>query len=210
MNDTRKNIEAVLTQTEQELCKLIGEAGLARDYEAVDLSRVAASRIREVRDSLCGAASGADGDGTQLEPVHMPRPPRSRTRTKKTRKRDGRKAGEYPKFFTRNGTLCKVGWSKKAKKEYVHKVPKDAFDRTVTAITSLSAASKNPFTAEQVVEQTERDGEEVPAYQVYVILALLREKQVLHREGREGYRVISPNDLPARSGAVWDSIPETL
>ena len=210
MNDIPKKIETVLTKTEEEIRKLIGEAGLAGDYEAVDLSRVAASRIREVRDSLCNATSSNNGDGTQLEPVSSARPARGRTRTKKTRKRSGRSAGEYPKFFTRNGALCKVGWSKKAKSEYVHKVPKDAFDRTVTAITSLSTSSKNPFTAEQLVEQTERDGEEVPGYQVYVILALLREKQVLHREGREGYRPISPNDLPARSCAVWDDSPETL
>ena len=209
MNDISKKIEAVLTEVEEELRKLIGEAGLAGDYEAVDLSRVAASRIREVRDSLCNSTSSGDGDGTQLEPVHTPRPAGSRRRAKKTRKRSGGKAGGYPKFFTRNGTLCKVGWSKKAKSEYVHKVSKDAFDHTVTAITSLAASSKDLFTAEQVVERTERDGEEIPAYQVYVILALLREKQVLHREGREGYRVISPNDLPARSSEVWDAVEET-
>ena len=89
-------------------------------------------------------------------------------------------------------------------------MPRDAFDRTARAITSLAASSKNPFTAEQVAEQIARNGEEVPGYQVYVILALLREKKVLHREGREGYRPISPHDLPARSRQVWEGIEVTL
>ncbi len=191
-------------EVEEELRKLIGEAGLAGDYEAVDLSRTAASRIREVRDSLCDSTSSGDGAGTQLKPVHAPLPAGSRARATKMRKKSGRKAGQYPKFFTRNGTLCKVGWSKKAKGEYVHKVSKDAFDRTVIAITSLSRSSKNPLTAEQLVGQIERDGEEVSGYQVYVILALLREKQVLRREGREGY--VADDNVATDAATAWASL----
>ena len=204
MNCLSLRIESILTRAEEELRELIGEAGLGGDYEAVGLSRDAAVQIREIRDSLCDSKSVGDIGGAQLEPEFRPSSARSQRSTKKRRKRTGGNSGEYPKFFTRNGTLCKVGWSKKAKKEYLHKVPKDAFDRTVTAITSLSESSKNPFTAEQVVERTEQGGCEVPAYQVYVILALLREKKALHREGREGY--IAGGDLGTAAAAAWTSL----
>jgi Fe2+ or Zn2+ uptake regulation protein len=80
-----------------------------------------------------------------------------------------------------------VGWSKKKNREYVHKIPKDAFDQTVAVIAGLAEASSVSFTSDQIIEEAKRGGSPVPAYQVYLTLAFLREYGGIKKEGREGY-----------------------
>lgn len=58
---------------------------------------------------------------------------------------------------------------------------------------------------EEMLPVTVKDSEEVPSYQVYLVLAWLRELGVLERVGNEGYRLGETN---FDTKSLWDQTPE--
>jgi hypothetical protein len=198
MESLTKQIATILSRAESELRGLIAEAAKDGDYRGVDISRSAASRIAQLIEHI------SSGNNNGL-PAESATPGRSGSPSDRIRAK-GRK-GDYPRFFVRRGVLHKVGWSKRDKKEYAHKIPKDAFDRTIGAIAALAASESTPITSDQIVEQTEHSGTPVPVYQVYLALALLRDRELVKREGRDGYLAIS--GLKAAAGKLWDEFQTT-
>lgn len=175
-------IRSVVAEGEAKLRALVAEAATAGDYAGLDLCRDVAVQLKALLESLTpgngqeeasnqGNVATRTYDGTRL------------------RKSSRAQVAKYPKFFIRDGVLFKVGWSRTGKKEYVHKIPKDAFDSTISAIGSLLSRKKSPLTAEEITKEATTLGQEVPIYQLYVALALLRAQALAVREGREGFVV---------------------
>jgi hypothetical protein len=199
MELTKKRISAILRQAEEALRTVIVEAAHAGDYDSIDLSRRTAGTIKELLQSVVSerlASSEPKNPGDDRAEYSRTE---QTTRTKAKSARSG-----YPRFAIRKDTLHKISWSKKEKKEYEHKIAKDAYDKTVAAIQSLSRHGPTPFTAEQIVQQSQQAGEIVPIYQVYVALAFLRERLVLQRIGREGYT--AGEEFVAAASQVWSQL----
>lgn len=195
MESVKERIEQILEKAESELRAVIAESAHTGDYRNVDMGRAAAVGVREVLERV------SQGKGS-VKAKHKREEVEKEGRRRKLAKRKKRKRSGYPKFEIRNGSLIKVGWSKKQGTEYSHKVPMTVFDETVKAMSALSASEAGPFPAEAVIERVNRTQDEiVPAYQVYVTIAFLREKNCVGQVGREGYTI--PLDLKQKAKNVW-------
>jgi hypothetical protein len=187
-------VKRILAHADRELRDVIAEAATVGDLAGVDAARMAVGGVREIVRGVHrrGVASGGRGAGSKAT---------GRKRVRRAKKRGGR-ASAYPKFMVRNESLYRVGWSKKRREEYHHRVPRRVFDGTVEAMAGLSALGGGPFTAEQVIERANAAAREAyPTYQVYVVVGFLRARGCVEQLGREGYEI--PADLSRRAASAW-------
>ena len=193
----KKAVEAVL-QAEEKIRTLIGEAAARGGYKSVRRLSTAAERLVTIREEL-------GGDDT------IPGPSKSTSPRRRVRsKQSGRKSKPpgYPRFERHGDVVYRIGWSKKSSREYEHKLPKAVFDQAVKAIATVADQAEEWFAAEDVIAETEHDGNAIPSYQVYVTLALLREAAVLERHGRNGYSVTVLN-FPGGADMAWTQVQES-
>lgn len=175
-------IRSVVADGEAKLRALVAEAATAGDYAGLDLCRDVAVQLKALLESL------TPGIG-QEEASNQSNVATRRDHGAKLTTSSRVQGTKYPRFLIRDGVLFKVGWSRSGKKEYVHKLPKNAFDSTIATIGSLLSRKKSPLTADEITKEATTLGQEVPIYQVYVALALLRFQGMAVREGREGFVV---------------------
>ncbi len=203
MSEFREEVIAILTEADERLRQKIAEAAKAGDLSLVDVARSAAGHVRrtvELVKSGSHSLSGKPESGSF-----------EKTRRADVPRRKGRKAksSPYPKYIVRNSTLCRIGWSKKRKGEYVHKVDRRIFDRTASVMASISNLGPGPFMSDQIIDEVNRNAKAaVPSYQVYVVLGFLKTQKDIQQVGRKGYRV--PADLSHRAKASWKRLAETL
>lgn len=138
--------------------------------------------------ALSKKASNSDqGDGA----------PESRERSKAARK--SRKA--YPKYSLRSGVLIKTGLSRDRRTEYEHAVPKNEFDGIIARLEELS--SRKTFAVEDVLKTAK-----CPSYQVYLVIAFLKERGLLVAPRRGLYAFRRPKEFIADTRVNWDSLAE--
>ncbi len=112
----------------------------------------------------------------------------------------------YPKFERDENRLVKLGWSKKNQKAYEHRVPRETLLSFIQHMTSVVNEGQ-VFEVESVLPAEDRNGDTIPAYQVYVTLAWLRELGAVEKKGRDGYVL---RDGSLANGGVdkyWASLP---
>jgi hypothetical protein len=191
------SILEILKKAEKEIREAIAEAARSGDYQAVDVGRSVAINIQE----LCEKVSGKS-QTPQLSTKIVPKIKETKKQKKATRRN---KPEGLPKIEIRNGSMYKIGWSKKQKEIYEHKVPRTAFDTIVSAMSTLAKEVKGPFMAEAVIEKISATQENsVPAYQVYVVLAALRDWNIISQIGREGYNIAT--DVAEKAQNIWKEL----
>jgi hypothetical protein len=184
----------ILRKAEEDLREAIAEAARAGEYRDVDIGRTVAVNIKE----LCERISGNGIKSSK--PLEAKEEPASRKKQKKVSRRS--KPEGLPKIEIRKGSLFRIGWSRKQKQEYEHKVPRTAFDTIVNTMSALARERSGPFMAEVIIDKINATTEDsMPAYQVYVVLAALREWNIISQVGREGYN-ISP-EVAEKARATW-------
>jgi hypothetical protein len=95
-----------------------------------------------------------------------------------------------------NGSLYKIGWSKKNNEEYVHRVPIGVVDSVGSVLQQLSESTQ-PVSSDKILEsQFLKEAGDPPSYQVYIVLAYLKDRGVISSYGREGFHL--PTDIHAR------------
>jgi len=187
----------ILKKAEEELREVIAEAARAGDYRNVDIGRIVAVNIKEICERI-----SRDGQ-ILLRPIIEDAKAKNKKKRKKTYKRN--KPEGLPRFEVLNGSLFKIGWSRKQQSEYSHKVPHSAFEAITDAMAKLAKEGKGPFAAEIVIEKMNSSTEDiVPAYQVYVVLAALREWDLITQVGREGYSI--PIDISEKAKDKWKDL----
>lgn len=194
MNNLKERIEEVLTKAENELQEVIVEAAKEGDYRGVDAGRAAAVEICNLKARILKPSS--KGELKSESNV-------SRSKKKVATKRHGR--GKYPKFEVKNDNLVRIGWSKKERREYTHKVSKRVFVKTVEEMGRLAQGGTGPFMAEKIIEQVNNaESETIPSYQIYVVIGFLRKLNCIKQIGREGYDI--PTDLSTRAKKECDNL----
>jgi len=193
MEDLKEKIQTVLTKAENELQEIIIEAAKAGDYRGVDAGRAAAVEIKNLKIRILKPSSKRE---FKTESDAM------RSKKKVAAKRHGR--SKYPKFEVKNGALVRIGWSKKDKREYTHKVSKQVFYQTVEEMGRLAQGGAGPFMAEKIIEQVNNsEAETIPSYQIYVVIGLLRKLNCIKQIGREGYDI--PTDIDTKARIEWEA-----
>jgi hypothetical protein len=194
-NQIEQMIE-ILTRTENDLQKVIVEAAQTGDYRSVDIARDAAVNIQSLRKRISNPSSILElkaGNSMLRE-------------GRKVSSRKVAKSG-YPRFQVSNNTLIRVGWSKKQRREYIHKVPRIVVDRTVKSMAELAQSAGGPIMSEQIIEHINNsESETIPSYQVYVVIGLLRKTNCIKQSGREGYYI--PPDILAKAEGEWGNMSD--
>ena len=182
MNDLNKTLATVLATAETGVLEIIAVAAASGDYAAIDRARAVAERLRDINREM----------GATAKMVGPSQPASTKTR-RKARKKTIKK-GEYPRFHIADESLYKVGWSKKKGDEYVHRVPIGTVKNISGALTQLSA-TQGPVSSEQILDSDFlKDAGNPPSYQVYTVLAFLKERGIIASTGREGFRLTSNID----------------
>jgi hypothetical protein len=197
----------LLRQAESSLRQLI-EAAL-KDQRYVDVAEMAA--LADGLSRLVDPTSTRPAPEGRL--ASIPATSRSQSaatsapkRSKSARKASTKRTG-YPRFVREGDRLVKIGWSKKNKSEYEHRVPRSAVDAFLGKLTSAVKPGR-VFEVEGLLPVTDQAGEEVPAYQVYVTLAWLREIGVIAKKGRDGYVIEDAEATKSGAQDRWQELPE--
>lgn len=112
----------------------------------------------------------------------------------------------YPRFFRDGEWLIKVGWSKKTKNEYEHRAPRRILDLLMRRIQELGGGGK--FEIEQILPILDLEqGTEIPSYQIYLLIAWLRQLKLLVQHGRRGYSISNLKDFRIRIQQAWEKVP---
>jgi len=105
-------------------------------------------------------------------------------------------ADEYPRFERDRDKLVKIAWSKKDKREYEHRAPRDAVLRIAERLSS-EVRPGTAFSMDQFVPFKDDVGNDIPSYQAYLALAWFRSLGSVEQRGKEGY-AISDGELSAK------------
>jgi len=187
----------ILKKAEEELRESIADSARAGNYRDVDIGRSVAVNIKELYERI-------SGNGNQSSKLVEERErPLSRREKKRFARRS--KPEDLPRIEIRKGSLIRIGWSRKQKEEYEHKVPRKAFDTIVNTMSALAREGSGPFMAETIIEKIcATTDDTMPAYQVYVVLAALRERNLITQVGREGYNI--PLDVAEKAQNIWTEL----
>jgi hypothetical protein len=189
-----------LERAERELRGLLSEAAGSGDYQSVVQIADWARQLTE----MTGPAKARES-----VPVAPPdggaQPSEQRARRAAGSKRRV-PASEYPRFYREGKRIVRVAWSKRERKEYEHKAPRDVLQLLAKALKEHGADGRI-FTTEQLLPITSLDGVEYPAYQAYVGLGLLRKVGLLDQHGRKGYSIAKSSELEQAVEGLWRNLP---
>jgi len=123
----------------------------------------------------------------------------SQPRLKVSAKAGTQNKEDYPHYKVRGRSLIKTGLGRDEKTEYEHIVPRSEFEKVIAKVAEL-ASSRKEFTAEVVQEDLD-----CPMYQTYMVLALLRQMNLLEMPRRGSYQAPA-NGFPSSPDAIWDQV----
>lgn len=115
-------------------------------------------------------------------------------------------ADDYPRFFRKGDELVRVAWSRRARSEYQHKTS-EAVLKSVTDTLSRVGRKGRIFSTDEVLPLRDPQGAEVPAYQAYVCIALLKMTGLIEQHGRQGYSISTADEFTDAVNAIWRKLP---
>jgi hypothetical protein len=195
---------AVLRQAEAGLRTLLSEAAASGDYATIVRIAAWARAVSEL------SKDGASEAPTPPATAHHD--PQNRTPRKPPEPSSGRPTrrnakGSYPRFYRQGDQLVRVAWSKRGKAEYQHKAPYMVL-KAVTAAMAKKAQDGRIFSTDQLLPIQDNDGADVPSYQAYVGISLLKETGLIDQHGRQGYSIPRLTEFKDAIEALWRKLPE--
>lgn len=190
-----------LATAEAELQALISEALKAGQYEEIAQIAGLARALRDIMKQQ-GAARRAVFSAVSDAAIIQHHSERNPAPQRVARRSD---SNNYPQFVKESDRLIKQGWSKKEKVVYEHKAP-IAVARCVSL--QLAQATGLPvFRMEDHFPFVDPDGEEIPTYQSYLVLAWLRHLTLIEKSGKDGYRWVTDAFDEESFQRVWNATP---
>lgn len=193
-----------LQNAEESLRDLAAKAATGGDYASVMLIASWAQAVKDIpggKPTGCSDRAGiAIANGSRRVFVSA-----------KASKRTGRKksSDEYPKFFRHGDQLIRVAWSKRDRSEYQHKTSQAILRQFADTLSSAGKEGR-VFSTDEILPLQDVDGQPVPAYQVYVCIALLKQAGLIDQHGRQGYSLTRGEDLKKAIDSIWRSLSEKL
>lgn len=198
--DGLKAARQVLSQAEERLRALVSDAAATGDYTTV-------VQIADWARSIAGLFKSTASAEVERQP--SPKTPASSTSPKKQARPRPQAAshGGYPRFFRQGNQMIRVAWSKREKKEYIHKTPYPILKNLADALCRVGVEGRI-FTTGDFLPMRDDEKNEVPAYQTYVGIALLKQAGLIDQHGRQGYSIPRLAQLKDALEAVWRKLPE--
>lgn len=201
----------LVLECESRIRSLMEEALAARQYEQIGrlaslasaLSALVEGEARSVTTNSEPAVVEARINPTASAPVHRDLLPSSDP------PRPGRKhpSDEYPRFERHGDRLIKLGWSKKERSVYEHRTSLETV-KAVTAKLFASVGKGSYLRMDEVLPVELPDGAEVPSYQAYLVLAWLRDRGTVQRQGNDGYKLARKHLRADEVEELWAQTPE--
>lgn len=207
MNMSERAVE-ILQEAENSLRSLVAGAAGRGDYKNVLQLTAWAQAVADIVRTATGGGSSAQtnrGSSSQYRVAEEKVSSKRQSPGRVTRSRDSRK--EYPRFFHRGEQLIKVGWSKREKKEYQHKAPFTVLKALASALAKIGADGHLFSTDRFVPLKNPTENTEIPTYQVYVCLALLKQAGLVDQHGRQGYSIPQTTEFEQAVESAWHQLP---
>jgi hypothetical protein len=201
MTLSRVRLVAVLQAAEAELRGHIDSALSAQQYDEIAVyaqvaSELVALRLRFSEPEELPATRASSASVELLDTEGSTRLPENATPARKL-------ARGYPRFEREGERLIKIGWSKKDEKEYEHKTSHSAIEAVVKSLRE----TKGRFTIDEILPIKDATESEVPSYQVYIVVAWLRQTGAIDRIGNDGYTTRQAALALEAVNTLWNSLP---
>lgn len=198
-----KRAVALLRETETKLRGLVSIAATSGDYTSV-------VEITAWARTLTELVKTAQAELTPVTAIPSSAPEIGNAAvgevTKQVSSRAWRRA--YPKFFRQQNELIRIAWSKREKEEYRHKASLGVLKTLAERMAQQTANGRRVFSTEHLLPLDGADrGEEVPNYQAYACIALLKQTGLIKQHGRRGYSIPRTADFKGDVEAVWNKLP---
>lgn len=206
MSRIKTGLRAV-SEAENLVRRLISEAAADNQYADVITLAEMADGLRRLGANADDAAPASVDSGCAAKQRKTPV-----VKPKKVGRKPNQKAAvksAFPRFERDGDRLVKIGWSKRQRSAYEHRASKQAVLACARRIAGL-ARPGGVFSVDAMVPTPDpAAGGDVPAYQVYLVVAWLRSLGLIKKKGRDGY-VVS-KDLTERAvDDAWRKITERL
>jgi hypothetical protein len=187
---------------EKQLRELIARAAADGDYVVISQLVEAAEGLRRTTKLLEDAHLGRPE--SQASPAAIEPAPAAAAANAPTIEAVRRTTKEYPRFERQGDRLIKVGWSKKDRAEYEHRTEKEV--ALAVSLYLAEAPKEQTFRMDDLLP-IEIEENEVPLYQAYLVLAWLRDRGLIGKQGKDGYQwLVGDFDEPAFE-AAWGTTP---
>jgi hypothetical protein len=195
--DSVNRAAAVLHRAETDLRGLVSEAAASGDYASVVQIAAWARTVSELVQSAPGLLK-------PTLPTSQPKPTKTPPATRRTPRPA---AEEYPRFFRHGDQLIRIAWSKKEKKEYRHKIPYPVLKALINSMAKIGADGR-VFSTDQFLPLRDAEGAEIPSYQAYVGISLMKQMALIDQHGRQGYSIPRLEEFKEAVEAVWQKLPK--
>jgi hypothetical protein len=191
-----------LQKAETDLRDIVAKAAAAGDYNGILQIASWAKALRDLLETKPAARDSApdfactNGGVTVVAQVKNGKSPAKKKKA----------ADDYPRFFRKGDELVRVAWSRRARSEYQHKTNETVL-KTVTDTLSRLGKKGRIFSTDEVLPLKDPQGTEIPAYQAYVVIALLKLTGLIEPHGRQGYSISATDDLNKAVDAIWHKLP---
>ena len=190
----------VLRRAENSLRELVSKAAAGGDYQSVvriaAWAQVVSDLVKKAPEAMTTPSA------TPEHTTSTPAGPKVDGSPKRAVATDS-----YPKFLRHGDQLVRIAWSKKEKKEYQHKMPYAVLQALVASMAE-TAADGRVFSTDQFLPLRDADGAEVPNYQAYVGIALIKKMALIDQHGRQGYSIPRMAEFKDAVEAVWQKLPK--
>lgn len=191
----------ILQKAETDLRDIVAKAAAAGDYNGIVQIALWAKALCDLLETKPEARDSAPHFAFSTgHAAVVARVKNGKTLPKK------KHTNEYPRFFRKGNELVRVAWSKRAKSEYQHKTSETVL-KTVTDTLSRLGKEGRIFSTDEVLPLKDPQGTEIPAYQAYVVIALLKVTGLIEPHGRQGYSISAADDLNNAVDAIWHKLP---
>lgn len=188
MNAVDRAIE-ILRTTEDALRGLVSDATAACDYESVVQVAQWAKTISELKPRAKPSSAGNQAEKSEQKRRVVPR---------STTKKDN-----YPRFYRQGDSVIRIALSKKG--EYQHKAPYNVLIALADAM-AKSGSDGRIFSTDDFLP-IEVDDAEVPAYQAYLGISLIKQAGLIDQHGRQGYSIPHLASFKDAVVAAWKKLP---
>jgi hypothetical protein len=179
----------ILAKCEADLRALVASAANSGDYDAI-------LRITSWAKQIAVMSGTAQSDAPGKRPAF------------EGAKKTVAARPTYPRFVRRGDQLVKIGWSKREKSEYEHKAPR----QTALALARAAAESGKDGRIFQINAllplRDPTDGNDIPDYQVYLVIAWWRSAGILDQHGRQGYSIPDASQIYQAVESAWTKLLE--
>lgn len=196
----------LITNAEAGMRALMARALAEHRYQ--DVAEVAPLAEAVAKLTLRGASIAANeitpavGSPAQSENIPPPQPTKDAyTKTRRAGQDD------YPRFERDGDKLVKVGWSKKDRREYEHRAPREAVFAVASRLVGFGRPGKL-FSMETLLPFKGGAGGDIRSYQAYLALAWFRFMGAVEQRGKDGYSVANDALNPADLSTAWDNLAQ--